>query len=296
MNQPLKHHYLPVFYLKKWARADGRVCRYYRPPERPDGKTVTSWKSPKYTGYEEQLYTLHGAPDPQMVEKDFFSPADNDAAPILDYLIAHGPAGLDNDARGHWTRFIMSLQLRSPQSLAEVQTVVDGIVRENILRGDAEYQLTRQPDDPETVYDLALQQAPEQLANAHKVFLPGLIDHEIVGQRIINMRWAVMDLSAGKHTLLTADRPYITSHGLGATACLLAVPLSPNHLFVAGNDINQLRMLAAQKAGDTVRNANNLVARLAVQSVYGSTDSHLAFIEKRLRHASQRPVPGVITY
>jgi hypothetical protein len=109
------------------------------------------------------------------------------------------------------------------------------------------------------------------------------------------MKWAVMDLSAAAHTLLTADRPYTTSHGFGDPACLLGVPLSPTHLFVAANHVEQLRKLSAQKANDTVRNGNNLMVRLAVENVYGCTDRHLAFVEKRLRRVGDPPVPGIIT-
>jgi len=114
MNQPLKHHYLPVFYLRRWVGEDGRLVRYHRPPGRPDGKVVTSRVSPDYTGFGEQLYTLHGASAPQMIETDFFSPVDNAAAPILDHLIAHGPASLDKTQRWYLARFVHSLQLRGP--------------------------------------------------------------------------------------------------------------------------------------------------------------------------------------
>jgi hypothetical protein len=110
--------------------------------------------------------------------------------------------------------------------------------------------------------------------------------------RAARRKWAVIDLSAGAHTLLTADRPFTTSHGLGNPSCLLGVPLSPTRLFVAANDVAQLRRLAAQKPNDTVRNANALMVKLAIQNVYGSTDGHLAFVEKRLRRAGDSLTSG----
>ena len=30
-NEGDKHHYLPVFYLKSWTGADGRLCEFSRP-------------------------------------------------------------------------------------------------------------------------------------------------------------------------------------------------------------------------------------------------------------------------
>jgi hypothetical protein len=240
---------------------------------------------------------LDGTADDYVIETDFFSPVDDAAAPIMKQLVAHGPADLDGEQRSCWARFIMSLQLRGPQSLAEIKTVLDQNVRANMERAHgAEYLATKLADDPDSVYEYAIQQQqPAQLSNAHKVLLPSLIDHEFIGQLIVNMRWAVMDLSAAAHTLLTADRPYTSSHGFGDPACLLGVPISPRHLFVAGNNIDHVRTLAAQSAKDTVRNSNNLMVRLAVQNVYGCTDSHLAFVEKRLRRVGDQAVPGLIT-
>ena len=294
MSLPNRHHYLPVFYLTKWTGEDGRLVRYHRPYD----KALVSRLTPEHTGFEDGLYSLAGvsAQSRQMIETDFFSPVDNDAAPVMERLITQGASKLDNEQRSFWTRFVMSLELRSPQSVAEVKSIADRNLRRAFERLDGEmYLATKKEGDPDSPYDYALQQAPERLANTHKAFLPGLIDHEVIGQHIINMHWEVMDLAGAAHTLLTADRPYTSSHGLGNPACLLAVPLSPTRLFVAANDVAQFRRLAAQKLTDTVRNMNTLMVKLAIQNVYGCTDDHLAFVEKRLRRASDPWVPGIIT-
>jgi hypothetical protein len=185
---------------------------------------------------------LEGVADPQVIETKFFSRIDNEAAPILKRLVACHLPDLDNDQREAWTRFIMSLNIRGPHSLREVNTVLDGLARTNIEReGGQEYRATKRPEDPDSVYEFARRYAPELFGNAHKVLLPSLIDSEIIGERIINMRWAIMDLSAAQYTLLVGDRPYTTSHGVGQRACLLGLPLSPTRLFAASPDIEQLR-------------------------------------------------------
>jgi hypothetical protein len=28
VSEPIRHHYIPVFYLKKWTGPDGRLCEY----------------------------------------------------------------------------------------------------------------------------------------------------------------------------------------------------------------------------------------------------------------------------
>ena len=53
MSQPNRHHYLPVFYLKRWAGACGRVWRYYRPH---DG-VVALEVGPAFTGFTKRGFT-----------------------------------------------------------------------------------------------------------------------------------------------------------------------------------------------------------------------------------------------
>jgi hypothetical protein len=292
MNQPVKHHYVPVFYLARWTGADGRLCRYHR----PYGRTVASHRSPEHTGFEKDLYTMEGVDEPRIIETGFFSQVDNAAAPVLDRMVSGGLAALTGPQRSSWARFIMSLQLRSPYSLSEVRKLSEQTIRENLERSStAEYLAVKKEGDPASPFDHAVREIPQLIENAAKAFLPGLIDHEFIGDLIVNMRWAVMDLSAARRTLLTCDRPYTTSAGLGYPSCLLSVPLSPTHLFVAANDFSLLQILAAQRADDTVRNSNNLMVRLAVQNVYGVDDSQLAFVEKCLRRSSDPVIPGVIS-
>jgi hypothetical protein len=47
-----KHHYIPQFYLNRWAGTDGRLCEYSRPYDIVKPKFV----HPSGTGYERGLY------------------------------------------------------------------------------------------------------------------------------------------------------------------------------------------------------------------------------------------------
>jgi uncharacterized protein DUF4238 len=296
MSDPICHHYNPQFYLRQWAGADGRLIRFYRPYRR----VVASPISPEYTGFEERLYTLEGAADPQIVETGFFSPVDNAAALVLEQLVLLGPRlvavrGLDNKQRSDWTRFLLSLVTRSPRSLEEFKQALNKIIRDNIEQGHNDaYLANKRAGDPQSVYEYALQRTPA-LENVHKAFLPELVDQKELGQFIINMIWAVFDVSEAPFTLLTADRPCMSHHGgLLHPACLLTLPLSPIHLFVAANDIHQLRNLETQRLRDTVQKANTLIIKNAVLNVYGKNVSHLAFVEQHLRLPTDPIVPGVM--
>ena len=63
------HHYVPKFYLKRWALTDGQLCEY----KRGRGRIHTRSTYPKGTGYERDLYRVEGLPDhlAHMVETKF---------------------------------------------------------------------------------------------------------------------------------------------------------------------------------------------------------------------------------
>jgi hypothetical protein len=131
---------------------------------------------------------------------------------------------LDRDAREDLTRRYDALRAHYGMDRA----LLDRNTRANIEHADGgNYQAIKRESDPACVYEFALRENRELFANAHKRLLPQLIDNEVIGEVLINMRWAVMDLSAAPYTLLTGDRPYTTSHGLDAPLCILGVPLSP---------------------------------------------------------------------
>lgn len=291
MSQPKHHHYLPVFYLKGWVDSRDRVYRYYRPQD----QVVASDVAPRGTGYEEGLYQLDGTADPQIIEKEFFGAVDNNAARVLKTMLREGPGVLSNDKRQSWTLFLMSMLIgRSPHSLVEIRSVINGFLRANLEKScQSDYAASRQPDDPLSIYDFTMKRTPE-LAEAYKAALPDMIDNEVVGQHINNMRWAMLNLSRAPQTLLTGDRPCMTSHGVADPACMLSLPVSSTHLFVAAHDIGRLRQLDKQSARDTVRNSNDCVVKLAVKNVYGCTGDQLTFVEKRLRKTDDPVVPGVL--
>lgn len=229
-----------------------------------------------------------------MIETKFFKMVDNNAAVALNSMLNGGPGALGRKERQDWTLFLMSILLRSPHSLLEIGSVINGFFKENLEKfHQAAYAVSRQPNDPASVYDFTMTRTPE-LAHAYKAALPDMIDNDVIGELIMNMRWAMMNLSRARDTILTGDRPCMTSHGLADPMCMLSLPVSPTHIFVAAHDIERLRQLAAQPAQDTVRNSNNCTVKLAVQSVYGRGSDLLTFVEERLRKTNDPVVPGTI--
>jgi hypothetical protein len=291
-NEPIKHHYLPVFYLDRWTGTGGRLFHFYRPYR----AVVASPISPLNTGFENGLYSLDGvAPEKrQIVETQFMAPAvDSPAAVVLEKMLKGGLSELTGDERVEFTRFVLSLEYRGPHALKEMEALTGDTVLQTLDRADDEEYLTlRKPGDPDTLHQWAVENAPQFLTDTHKRWLPGFVDNEEIGQHVINMPWAIIDLSRSKHSLLTADRPLYRELGLDDPKAIWAVPLSPTHLFAAANTEQTLRSLVAAKPDRVVRAMNDALVRHAVRHVYGDSAKHLAFIERRLRGLDDPVVPG----
>ena len=293
MSAPIRHHYLPVFYLVRWAGEDGKVCRFHRPFR----EVVVSRRIPDNTGYEDRLYSLEGAPagQEQRIETEVMNALVNSpAAPVLEKLIARGPAQLSNPEKSDLLRFFMSLQLRGPFALQELKTLALRNVRANLHRlSDAEYEAIKREGDPPTVWDWAVENLKGFEADTHKHFLPGLIDHQGIGQHVMLMTWAVVDCADDGATLLTCDRPWTTTHGLGDARCTLAIPLSPTKLFLATNLPQTMERLLSVPRRQLVRSVNVNIVGVAVETSSGDAPRHRRFVEKRLVKRGEAPIPGM---
>jgi hypothetical protein len=189
----------------------------------------------------------------------------------------------------------MSLQLRDPQSLMEIQKSSLETLRINLSKPDPEYDASKRESDPATPFEYMEEHAPHVLDNVGKSFLPELINHEKIGTHIMRMTWWTLDLSPGGVSLLTADRPLLRYEGLAHRNCLITLPLSPSHLFVAANRPDILNEIQrAHSAADVAKKANRDVVVRATKHVYGSDDEHLRLIKRRLVEKGQEPLAGVM--
>lgn len=113
-NPPQKHHYIPEFYSRRWARSDETLVRFYRPHQEVIERRVF----PSQVGFQRNLYRI---PDvspstAQQIELSFFKRIDDAAARALEALIAPNSPRLEVKTRIDWTRFILSLMHRTPAS------------------------------------------------------------------------------------------------------------------------------------------------------------------------------------
>lgn len=112
-NPSCRHHYLPEFYLKRWASREGRLVEFSRPwADVVKPKRVY----PRETGFVDRRKELQGLSREvaHAVEEKFFSPVDSEAADVLT-RIERNETDFSGDERSAWARFVLSLVFRVPE-------------------------------------------------------------------------------------------------------------------------------------------------------------------------------------
>ena len=286
MSELEKHHYLPVFYLARWSRPDGKVMRYYRPHK----DVVASPISPKHTGFERGLYQLDGySPEKKnLIEKEFMAATvDDPAAQAMTILIARDNSKLTPERRYNWTRFVLSLVVRNPEKLQEISRDAAKGLSKTLSVEPEQYASLRSEGDPPTLSEGVEQYAPAVISNYGKQILPGIITHRNSNNEIAQMRWWTVSITNGFPDLLTGDRPVFMSHGLMDERCVIALPMSPKFVFFATRSQVTFERLMSRGVKAVIKSINESIVCQAESSVYGAHDGHLRFVENRLKYRLQ---------
>jgi Protein of unknown function (DUF4238) len=272
VSEPTRHHYIPVFYLKRWTGPDGRLCEYSRPYK----ETKAKRKHPAATAYVEGLYTVSGLPleRTQFVEKQFMQMVDGGAAEALTAMLKRTEPASDEEPDWirtiHWARFVYALSQRTPERIVVLQQSID--------KGDwAVGPSTQKASETESKMHVQKLVAPAPF------LLPSLINSEPAIRAITDeMTWFTYHTGDAKHSLLTSDRPVIMTKTLEERNAHLAIPISPTAIFFAVRSKDTMKRIGAMGAHKLVERVNDGVTLQAIKYVYGVDDSQLRFVAKRL--------------
>jgi hypothetical protein len=290
VNEPIKHHFLPVFYLRGWCDSTtGKLIQYSRPYR----DVIAEPRSPKATGFEPNLYTMEGLPDDQKqrIEKDYMAAkVDDPAARALRVLLGTDTSALTGPLREAWTRFMIASLHRRPAAVAEIGDTFKSTLRQNL--DDPAYQSVREDGDPPTAFEWLEKHHPHYIDDAAKEMVVRATENDRIGNIIINMKWSTLDMSASRHELLTGDMPHLRYHGLKDPRCTILFPLTPTKLFIATYDRKTEHNINRRDKTEVVKSVNDEVARIAERLVYGRTAGHLRFVANRLGRTPSRLLGG----
>jgi hypothetical protein len=287
---PTKHHYIPAFYLKRWAGADGKVTEFTKPYR----DIIIKLIMPERTGYQEGLYELKGyEPErAQQVEEKFFKLIDTWASNALDMLERHGHnAPWDTDSRSAWSRFILSLLLRCPEDIALFRELWHADFVRTDEAGEAMYRAARKDGDPETFAEFLEGQPLSAKERRQYETLFSLIDNANVGREVNNMHWRVLQTPAEAPPLLTSDRPVIRTHNIKGPKGHIGLPIGPRLLFIASPDADLLKQVLNVDQVKLAKEINRQVVEGATRFVYGVDDKQLRFVQNRF---GKTPQPRVL--
>jgi hypothetical protein len=282
---PKKHHYIPVFYLKRWANPQGKVIEF----SRPFGNQVKPQaKHPNATGYRERLYEMQGVPTEkaQDFEKNFMQPLDGLASQAL-ALLENESNDWNSENRSAWSRFILSLLIRSPRDIESLKRQINGEILSESRSKDSLYKIHRSPSDPETFFEFFHEK--ESVDRFSLKIAASLMDHSRIIEIFNNMIWITIDTDQSDYPLLTSDHPVLGAFELKEHDAYIILPIGPNKVFCAVHNqetkrriIENIRMLP--------RNVNKFVCRYAKNYVFESSDIQLSFIQKHMSTSPQLSV------
>lgn len=275
-QQPRRHHFAPVFYLRRWAGQDEEVEQFHKPDK---GIVRARRLHPAATGFKTDLYALPGlAPElVQQVESKFMQALDSRAAVVLARM-ENGHEPRDRETRSDWTRFIQSLQLRTPSDIVGLKDRARADWGLTVPEIQGRYEALREDGDPETFEAFIEAKDPLLVERIGVRLATVLIDHPGLGERIINMDWDILDLERSNVALLTSDHAVDQVLGLKEPRAFITLPIGPKRLFIAANERRTIDALAAQNPRDVVMHRNRTTVKCARDYVWAEDRSQAAFI------------------
>jgi hypothetical protein len=286
MSQPRDHHFIPVFYLKRWTNADAKLIEYSRPYK---NKLVAKPVGPRATGFQTDLYAFRDCPPAlaQYLESIFLQRTDSIASLALEKLLSGAVEPWTTELRSAWSRFAINFLVRHPHPFAEIRA----IAYDHWLRPDditqQEYERLRRPEDPRLFEEWVLAQG-NNLADRIRIrLIQAALDNEVVGARFNAMLWNVLDLSGSRFRLLTSDWPLCRE--INGERMLFTLPISPTALFVSVTHPDIFERLRRTRPDQLVRQINTKVVSCARLYVYGADNSQEQFISNRMSSTQVAP-------
>jgi hypothetical protein len=267
--------------LRQWCDpATGKLIEYTI----KQGKLISKRVGPEATGYEFGLYAFSELPpdQAQFIEAKFFDYADRKAADALQLHLNGRTTEWTSELRSAWSRFVIALQLRHPDVMPELRISAEAIWSgSNTPILQQRYETIREPDDPNTFDEYLARQDPLTSVKARVNLIVALFDNEIVGEHINKMCWAVIDVSASRHKLLTSDRP-VEMFSIKDPKGVIGLPISPTKLFVAVNDRRMFHNFRTGKEREIVRLVNTRNVTRARRFVWATDQLQKVFIKKHM--------------
>lgn len=135
-NNPIDHHYVPVFYLKRWVSGSEKKLWYYQ--KNVNGKIVEGKVGPKSTGFEPNLNTLISKKFSGINNEEIFiiekklANLDSEASKVLNKMIGTGIPSLSDQEKRTWLNFVLLLFERNSDRIKTIENEGEKILKDVI--------------------------------------------------------------------------------------------------------------------------------------------------------------------
>ena len=284
MQEPKKHHHVPVFYLNRWRGGDGKVHVI----RNINGRIVRSERAPEYLGFEYDLYSYHedfDAANRAEIETKFFKRLDNAGAIIVSKIIAG--CSLKKRDRILWTQFLTSMKIRTPENVEKIRTEWQSAFVTGMKPAQSDYAKLKQDTDPETAVEWLRANRPGLIESIGVGQLPKIASNTRAMQTVASFCWQIVDFENSSKLLLASDRPCVYTEGLGKPNCVIALPLSPRYAFFAFlPDSDAQRILMEKPISQLAEELNESVVGQAAARAYSQNgDAPDEFFQRHLSHS-----------
>lgn len=278
-NPPWRHHFLPECYQRLWVGADGKLERFA--PEH-QGSLRVRRVAPAAADWSPDFYRVPGEEESrkaQKVETDFFAPLDGAAAKVMQRMCETRQPPSTGGERTVWAQFVLSFLHRTPEHMNATLEALVEMNAELMPEVEQRHAELRGERDPPTFAQWEAQRAEHAIARSSLRTIMDQISNPGFGTFLINLHWAVIDLSPASLTLVASDNPVILVP-LKTDDGHLALPLGPRRLFMASQHRPLIDAVRRQKSERTVRTVNRLLVERAGSLVIAADRSQDAFVLK----------------
>lgn len=283
----MRHHYIPRFLLNCWADTteDKRIEVFRLDLQRFPSNRLT----PEYTAFEDNLYALSQSDvvgiEQQSIETDFLQFIDNFAARVLQKITTTGLAGLTHKERCDWVVFLMSLRLRTPETVLRLNDEGPEYLIESLNEKPEEYSLISETSDPATLAEFTEKYLPGLIENFGMMMIRRLITNPDIGDKILHMTWWLWNFREQKNHLLLSDRPCIFSSGIDDPDIVIALPIGPKKAFMATKTNRVADIIRRLHPKDLLMRMNESSLNQAEKRVYALDSSPYRFICNRMKNS-----------
>lgn len=220
------------------------------------------------------------------VESVFFDELDRLAAAACRRLISIGPAKMSAKERSDFVRLLLSLEARRPEIVGRLRGEGAEHYRANLNTPELQERITRHGivGSPADYFETV---TGASLGDNAMLIVQRLSDTKRVGQKIMDAKWAIRRIADGAGRLVLSDRPLIRGGSFDSPRAHWALPINPQHAFIACADPRDLATLMARSDAQFARAMNVSSAMQADRYVFSLGETNTRWLENWL------PLPEV---